>query len=266
MKTNNIIVMLTDFGLKDGFVGTMKGVIYGINPRAKIVDLSHDISPQNIREADFVLRSSAKYFPGGSVFLVVVDPGVGSSRKAIILKTGNGLYIAPDNGVLSGIYREEKEVEIIEVTGKKYFLPALSNTFHGRDIFAPVAAHLSKGLPPEFAGEKIQEITIFEEDIPSIDENHKICGTVIYVDKFGNLITNISESFLDKNINPEGKIIFKLKDKLIKGLSNCYSEKPPGEPLAVMGSSGYLEIAVNCGRGEEFFGCGPGEKVFLEFL
>ena len=264
MKTNNLIVILTDFGLKDGFVGTMKGVIYSINPEARIVDLCHDISPQDIRQADFLLRTSAKYFPEGTVFLVVVDPGVGTGRKAIILKTGGALYVAPDNGVLTGIYRQEKAPEVIEITNKDYFLPEVSRTFHGRDIFSPVSAYLSRGTDPGLMGEKLDSIKLLEEALPSIDEEGRICGTVIYIDKFGNLITNLSEVFLEKNIKTDEKIIIKLKKQRIKGFSQSYGESAPGNVLAIIGSSGYLEIAVNQGSAEKYLNCRPGEKLYIE--
>ncbi|HPZ09450.1 MAG TPA: SAM-dependent chlorinase/fluorinase, partial [Candidatus Eremiobacteraeota bacterium] len=171
MKENYLIAVLTDFGMKDGFVGTMKGVIYGINPLARIVDISHEISPQNLLEASFILKSSVDYFPVNTVFLVVVDPGVGSSRRNIILKTPSFLYVSPDNGVLSRIYREEKEIDIIEITNSAYFLRELSNTFYGRDLFAPVSAHLSLGVDPYLMGNKIHDPVIIPEILPVCHKN-----------------------------------------------------------------------------------------------
>ncbi len=250
--------MLTDFGLKDGFVGTMKGVILGINPSAKIVDISHDISPQNIQEASYVLKSSSPYFPAGTIFLVVIDPGVGTGRKAIIVKTSRFLYLGPDNGVLSGIYNQEDD-DVIEIANKTYFLPDISNTFHGRDIFAPVAAYLSTGISHHLMGAKIDTIKTINTINPFIDDKNNVTGTIIYTDRFGNLITNLREDFFHnhglncKNINIKGNII--------NGLSNSYSEKSPGELLAIKGSSGYIEIAVNQGNAEKLLQAGRGDSV-----
>lgn len=251
--------MLTDFGLKDGFVGTMKGVILGINPSAKIVDISHDISPQNIMEASYVLKSSSPYFPAGTIFLVVIDPGVGSNRKAIIVKTSHFTYTGPDNGVLSGIYNQAED-DVIEITNKDYLLPDISNTFHGRDIFAPVAAYLSTGISPYLIGTKIDNITYINNINPLIDNKNTITGTIIYTDRFGNLITNLKENFFHehgiKNINIKGNII--------NGLSNSYSEKRPGELLAIKGSSGYIEIAVNQGHAGKLLQAGTNDTVIVK--
>ncbi|MEQ8187037.1 MAG: SAM-dependent chlorinase/fluorinase [Candidatus Eremiobacterota bacterium] len=260
MKENYLIAILTDFGLKDGFVGTMKGVILGINPSVKIVDISHDIAPQNIMEASYVLKSSSPYFPAGTIFLVVIDPGVGSDRKAIIVKTSRFLYLGPDNGVLSGIYNQAED-EVIEITSKTYFLPDISSTFHGRDIFAPVAAYLSTGISPYLMGEKIDNIKTINNINPFINDKNAVCGTIIYTDRFGNLITNLREDFFHnfgidfKNIN--------IKDRIINGLSNSYSEKSPGELLAIKGSSGYIEIAVNQGNAGKLLQAGTGDTVVV---
>lgn len=260
MKENYLIAMLTDFGLKDWFVGTMKGVILGINPSAKIVDISHDISPQNVMEASYVLKSSSSYFPDRTIFLVVIDPGVGSNRKAIIVKTSSFLYVGPDNGVLSGIYRQE-EAEVIEITNKAYFLPEISNTFQGRDIFAPVSAYLSMGVPPCLMGTKIDSIKTIEAMKPSIYDNKTVCGSIIYIDRFGNLITNLCEDFFaDHGIDYKS---ISIKGNIINGLSNSYSEKPPGGLLAIKGSSGYIEISVNQGNAGELLQAGTGDKVIV---
>lgn len=252
--------MLTDFGLKDWFAGTMKGVIFGINPSAKIVDISHDISPQNIMEASCVLKNSSPYFPDNTIFLVVIDPGVGSNRKAIIVKTSRFLYTGPDNGVLSGIYNQEED-EVIEITNKTYCLPDTSNTFHGRDIFAPVAAYLSMGVSPYLMGTKINSIKNIEAMKPYIDDNKKVCGSIIYTDRFGNLITNLCEDFFsDHGIDYKN---ISIKGNIINGLSNSYSEKSPGELLAIKGSSGYIEIAVNQGNAGELLQAVTGDSVMV---
>lgn len=254
---NRLIAIVTDFGLKDGFVGTMKGVIYGINPQSVIVDISHDISPQNIREGLFVLESSYRYFPEETIFLVVVDPGVGSHRKALLLKAEKYFFIGPDNGIFSFLYKKEKP-EIIEITNRDYCLPEISQTFHGRDIFAPVAGHISKGIDYSLMGRKIDNIILLPGLVPEILPDKKIMGQIIYIDKFGNLITNITENFLNNR-----DITIKLKNTIITGLSTSYGEVSPGKPLAIIGSSGYLEIAVNHGNAGDLFCCHGGEKIFL---
>lgn len=265
LKENRLIAIVTDFGLKDSFVGTMKGVIYGINPKARIVDISHDISLHNTGEASFVLNSSRKYFPSGTVFLAVVDPGVGSARKALILKTSQAFYVAPDNGVLSEIYREEKVEEIIEITKSDYLLPSISNTFHGRDIFSPVAAHLSTGVKPEVLGKKIDEIIIIEKEDPFMGDDKRICASVIYIDKFGNIVTDISKNFLE-SFSKDYKIKIKIKETVIFGLKNSYAAVFPGEFLAIIGSFEYLEISVNQGNAADLLKCEIGERVYVELL
>ncbi len=264
MKENYLIAVLTDFGMKDGFVGTMKGVIYGINPLARIVDISHEISPQNLLEASFILKSSVDYFPVNTVFLVVVDPGVGSSRRNIILKTPSFLYVSPDNGVLSRIYREEKEIDIIEITNSAYFLRELSNTFYGRDLFAPVSAHLSLGVDPYLMGNKIHDPVIIPEILPVCHKN-KACGDVIYIDRFGNLITSFSKEFFQINDISYEDIRIQIKDKKISNLSRSYSDNPAGSLLAIIGSSNYLEIAVNQGNAGEMLQWKQGDKVYCEW-
>jgi len=187
-----IIALLTDFGLNDNFVGVMKGVIYHINPEVKIVDLSHQIESHNIHEAAFLLKSSYPYFPEGTVFLIVVDPGVGSERKSVIVETEKYLFVAPDNGVLSFLMERDMK-RIIQITNEEYFLKPVSRTFHGRDIFAPVAAYLSKGEKVEKFGSqtrKIEKLTFPEPQV----KNNRLVGEVIYVDRFGNPITNINQN------------------------------------------------------------------------
>jgi S-adenosyl-L-methionine hydrolase (adenosine-forming) len=261
LKGKYLIALLTDFGVKDGFVGTMKGVIYSINPHALIVDISHDISPQNIQEASYVLKSSAKYFPEHTIFLVVVDPGVGSSRKALIIKTSKKIYICPDNGILSWLCTEE-EYEAIEITNKKYLLPNISNTFHGRDIFAPVSSYLSLGIDPYLMGKKIDNIKTIPESSPFIYEKNKACGSIIYIDRFGNLITNFSEFFFTREGINCKNIILEFKGHIINKLSMSYSENPQGSLLAVMGSAGHIEIAVNHGNAKDICQCNTGDELF----
>ncbi|MGR3218622.1 MAG: SAM hydrolase/SAM-dependent halogenase family protein, partial [Candidatus Anammoxibacter sp.] len=170
-QSPSIVTLLTDFGLHDEYVGVMKGVILGIDRSARIIDLSHSIKPQDIIGAAYVLLSAYKYFPAGTVNLVVVDPGVGSDRKIICVKTKDHIFLAPDNGILSILIAHETPEIIIEVTNKKYFLPEVSNTFHGRDIFAPVAAHLANGVKPEELGEELFAIQEIDIPVPVLTPN-----------------------------------------------------------------------------------------------
>ncbi len=237
----SIIALLTDFGLKDNFVGVMKGVIYKINPETKIVDLCHNIKPQDIKEAMFILKNSYRYFPEGTIFTVVVDPQVGSERKALIIKTKEYFFVAPDNGVLSFLQKDEIE-KIIQITQEKYFLKPVSNTFHGRDIFGPVSAYISKGEKLENFGHEIKEITSIKFPEPIIKKNCLI-GEVIYIDRFGNLITNIDEKIFN-NFVKNHKFEIQVKNHRIKKLSLSYTESKNKKPIALFNSFNSLEISI----------------------
>jgi hypothetical protein len=256
-----IIALLTDFGLNENFVGVMKGVIYRINPETKIVDLSHRVEPHNIRDAAFLLKSSYPYFPEGTIFLVVVDPGVGGEQKAIIVKTERHLFVASDNGVLS--FLREKEIEmIVQITNEEYFLKPVSSTFHGRDIFAPVAARLSKGENVKNFGPAIREIEKLKFPEPQV-KNNRLVGEVIYVDHFGNLITNISQdTFL---LFIEGKkfqiVIGKAK---ISKISSSYQEGKEGFPLAIFDSFDNLEISLYCDDASRHLNLHKGSKIYIK--
>ncbi len=255
---NPIIALLTDFGLEDAYVGTMKGVIYNINPSAQLVDICHNITAHSIQQASFALSSSYKYFPEGTIYLVVVDPGVGGSRRAIILKTPQYLFVAPDNGVLSFIAEEECE-EVVEITNASYFLKDVSNTFHGRDVFAPVAAHLSLGINIYNFGPRLEDIERFTLSSPHILPNGDIIGRIVYIDRFGNLITNISSEIL--SLYSSERVVIEIRGIKIYNISSSYSSVSKGEPVALIGSSGNLEIAVNCDRADRVLRAGIDEEV-----
>ena len=207
-KKQSIITLITDFGLLDGYAGVMKGVIANINPSASVIDISHNIEPQNVFQAAYVLNSSYTYFPKGTIHVVVVDPGVGSGRKILCLKTEDYLFLAPDNGVLSFIVANEESPSIREVTNGKLFLPEVSNTFHGRDIFAPVAAHLSKGVSHKDLGKRTDKINEIDLPKPIRSPAGAITAEIIYVDGFANLITNIIMEIIDRmKIRPERLVI-----------------------------------------------------------
>jgi S-adenosylmethionine hydrolase len=254
-----IISLLTDFGLEDNYVGVMKAVILRINPSAQILDLTHNVKRHNIIEAAFLLKGSFKYFPEGTIFLVVVDPGVGSKRKAIIVKTKDYTFIAPDNGVLSPTLKETSVNRIIEITNKRYFLKPVSDTFHGRDIFSPIAAFLSKGIPLESFGREIREFKDLE--IPEVKiKDNKLLGEIIYIDGFGNLISNIQRDiFYDFLGNKKFRIHF--KGEVFKKINRSYAEMVEGKPLVIFGSFDSLEISVNRGNAKDYFRAKEKDKI-----
>ena len=237
----NLFAFITDFGLKDNFSGVIKGVIKSINPEAQFIDITHNISPQDVNEAAFSLMTAYTYFPDDTVFLCIVDPGVGSARDAIIVKTKKHYFIAPDNGVLSLMLDYETPEKIIALKNKKYFLHEISGTFHARDIFAPAAAHLS--LDPEKIsefGEEMRDLVRLTFNKP-LYEHPKITADIIYIDIFGNLTTNIdSKNF--KKILTRKKFVLNAAGKQIKAISSHYSEDEK-KFCVVFSSSGFLEIA-----------------------
>ena len=256
-----IIALLTDFGLNDNFVGVMKGVIYRINPRAKIVDLCHQIESHNIHEAAFLLKSSCPYFPEGTVFLVVVDPGVGSERKSVIVETEKYLFVAPDNGVLS--FLVERDIKrIIQITNEEYFLKPVSRTFHGRDIFAPVVAHLSKGEKVENFGSSIRDIERLKFPEPQV-KNNRLVGEIIYVDRFGNLITNINQDVFLRFIKGKKFEIVIGKAKISK-ISSSYQEGKQGLPIAIFGSFDNLEISLYRDDASRRLNLDKGSKIYID--
>ncbi len=254
-----ILVLLTDFGLDDPYVGIVKGVILSINPCVHIVDLSHGISPQDIRGAAFVLASSYSYFPEGSVFMAVVDPGVGTDRRAIVLEQEGRFFVAPDNGILAGLIRRADKFSCWEITDHSLFRTPVSRTFHARDVFAPVAARLTMGHHPRSFGISITDpVLIHWPEIQANDQG--LWGQVIYVDRFGNLITNILQSNL-----PSGRLSVDVVGHKIP-LVETYADVIPGDLAALVGSSGYLEISVNMGNASQALGVGisTGVRVYKE--
>ena len=255
------IALLTDFGWADTYAGIMKGVILNINPDVNIVDLAHGIHPQDVLQAAVKLKSASPFFPPKTVFVSIVDPGVGSGRQAIIVKTAKHIFLAPDNGLLSLVLEQEKNFEIYSITNNAFFLKPVSNTFHGRDIFAPVAAHLSKGVEPTQFGPRVEECVRIKLPVPRIDRRHqRVEGDVIDIDVFGNLITNIElkhAAFLGETI------AIHVGGKTINKLSSSYAQVRTGELLAIWGSRGYLEVSVNHGSAREVLGVPKGEKVVV---
>lgn len=249
-----MIVILTDFSADSIYTGLMKGVILTINPAAKITDLTNSIGFGNIRQAAFILKNTFRYFPKGSIFLCVVDPGVGSSRKAIALKSNDYIFVGPDNGLFSYLPGLESEFETVELNNSSFHLVNKSNTFHGRDIFAPVAAHLSLGEMFGNLGSKIDAGHLTRISQPKvIKEMNQITGEIVYSDNYGNLITSIHQDDIPLKEIALNNFEITIDDKKINSISKTFSDSESGELLAYQGSMGYLEIAVNMGSAEGLF-------------
>ncbi len=256
-----VITLTTDFGTRDSYVAVMKGVILGINPSVRLVDITHEIAPQQVREAAFVLLSAYRWFPSGTVHLVVVDPGVGGKRNPIIVETDKYLFVGPDNGVFSFVYEKEEEFRVFKISNTRLLLPEVSDTFHGRDIFAPAAAHLSKGTPPHGLGEPINRYVRFPFTGPETNGNI-LEGEVIHIDRFGNLVTTISEETLKGFMGRDrGRFQLIIKDRVLNRMCRTYSDVPQGELSAVIGSSGFLEVSANRASAAEILSCRLGETV-----
>lgn len=250
------ITLTTDFGSQDWFVGTMKGVILRIHPKAPVVDITHQIPPGDIRASSFALMASYRYFPRSTVHVAVIDPGVGSDRKAIAVQTNNYIFVGPDNGVLSFALANEKIKSIHRLENERYFLHPVNHTFHGRDIFAPVAAHLSRGLTIDKLGPKQKDIVRLPWLEPEISRG-SIRGKVIYADRFGNAITNIRNEQLARF----GKSHVFNGSKRLCAIRPYYQSVRAGHAVAVPGSSGFLEIAINGGSAAKSLGLKIGHTI-----
>ncbi|RLF62676.1 MAG: hypothetical protein DRN16_00875 [Thermoplasmata archaeon] len=259
-----IITLLTDFSRDSSYVAQMKAVILRIIENVNIVDISHSVTPQAVEEGAFILATSLLYFPKGSIHVGVVDPGVGTNRRGIIVKTKHHILVGPDNGLLIPAARRLGNFEVYEISNKRYMLKKISHTFHGRDVFAPVAAYIAKGVPIEKIGEKIEnfvDLNLFSEVIFS---SSRLSGRVVYIDNFGNIITNIEASKLlnKKKFDEEVKITLgKRKHKL--RLVKSYGFAKKGEPLITIGSNGFIEISINQGNAAKKMGVKKGEKCTI---
>jgi S-adenosylmethionine hydrolase len=255
---------MTDFGIKDGTVGVMKGVIWGICPAAQISDLSHIIQAQNIREAAYIFARSIPYFPKGTINIVVVDPGVGTQRRPMAARIGDWFYVGPDNGSITGLL-ERAEIqgwtcEFVELDRNKYWLPNISFVFHGRDIFAPVAAHLANGVPLQELGTAFSDPV--RVDLPKpIQTGNGWRGEVIHIDHFGNIASNVRDEHLGEAMLAKDKMIVKIKNVQINGLVNTFGERPVGELIALVGSTGNLGISVVNGNAAASLGVKVGDSV-----
>lgn len=254
----SLIALLTDFGSSDWFVASMKGIIKRIDPKADIVDITHEIKPGGIRDAAFALMACYQSFPPGTVFVVVVDPGVGSSRDAIGARAGDYYLVGPDNGVLSFILHRQPDVTVWKIENETWFHTPVSTTFHGRDIFAPVAAHLSKGEPPGEMGSPAYEHVSLDWPEIHATEVSVICS-IIYIDRFGNAFSNCDTGFLHRLSTPPSRIL--IPDGRPIPICSYYREQPKGKPLGLINSSGFLEIAVNGGNAAKLLNLKIGSAI-----
>lgn len=260
-----IISLITDFGVQDEYAGLMKAVILGLDPAARIVDISHAVDPQDILQAAFLLESSYGYFPPGSIHLVVVDPGVGTPRALLYLETSGHRFLAPDNGVLSLLMDPPRTARLRRLENPASRRASVSATFHGRDILAPSAAHLSKGLDAAELGPELDpaEMLLLTDLRARRSPGGRITGRIVHIDRFGNLVTNIAAALLRPSAAPaaDRAATVRLAGQAIVGLQRTYADGQAGRPLALLGSRGYLEIAVTGGSAQRYFGAGRGDAV-----
>ncbi len=262
MANRPIITLTTDFGLNDHFVGTIKGVILDIAPEVELVDICHSVQAFDVLDGALTIAQAYSYFPAGTVHFVVVDPGVGTARRPILVTSERHHFVAPDNGVLSLIYSREERLQVRHVTAEHYYLQPVSNTFHARDIFAPVTAYLAKGVDPAKFGEEVDDFVRFNAPKPKAADGNTLRGVVLKVDRFGNLITNITPQDAPSLFQPQPPAF-----KILVG--NCeiaeiklnYAQGTPGEVFGILGSMGYLEIAANRGSAAQAVGAGKGSDV-----
>jgi S-adenosyl-L-methionine hydrolase (adenosine-forming) len=259
-----IVTLTTDFGLNDHFVGTIKGVILDIVPDVEIVDICHSVQAFDVLDAALTIAQAYSYFPAGTVHLIVVDPGVGTARRPVIVTSERHHFVAPDNGVLSLIYAREERLHVRHVTAEHYYLQPVSNTFHGRDIFAPVTAYLAKGVDPAKFGEEITDFVRFNAPKPKPVDGKTLRGVVLKVDRFGNLVTNFTPQEVPALFQadpPPFKILIGQRE--ITEIHTNYAQGAPGSVFGILGSMGYLEIVANRGSAAQIFGLGKGSEVSL---
>jgi len=258
---NPVITLLTDFGTRDHYVAAMKGVILKINPQCRLIDITHQVSPHDTREGAFVLASAYSYFPEGTIHLAVVDPGVGGTRKPLLLVTPKYCFVGPDNGLFAMIARKERLKQIIMLDRKEYHLSKVSTTFHGRDIFAPVAAHLSLGVKPAALGHPIDALEGLRMEEP-VTRAGGLVGEILHIDAFGNLVSNIDEGGLSRFTRGRPFVI-RAGRKTVRGLKKGYWEGKKGEPFALLGSGGFLEISVREGNAQKALKVNRGDPIVI---
>jgi S-adenosylmethionine hydrolase len=260
---SHLVALLTDFGLRDPFVGMMKGVMLGINPALQIVDVSHDITPQLIRQAALVLSVAQAYFPARTIFVVVVDPGVGGTRRALVAETADHLFVAPDNGVLGPVLERNEVRRVVHANHPAYIRQAVSRTFHGRDVFAPLAAWLSRGIDPGQLGSTIDDYLRLSLPHPNALADGTLAGQIIYRDHFGNLITNVSAAWLVEQWGtvPSDEVVAQVEKTVIRGVDDYYSQRSAGELGMIMNSWELLEVFAYGGKAAVVTGAVEGSSI-----
>lgn len=267
VRRRPVIALMTDFTWHNWYLGVMKGVILGINPDARIIDLCHDVSSRDVREGSFILANSHAYFPPGTVFCCVVDPGVGGRRRNVVVETERHFFVGPDNGILSAVFEEGIVRNVYGVEAGEYTLPPRGATFHGRDIFAPVAAHLSLGADPADMGTSLDAVLIVPATKPTVGREGEARGRAVYVDTYGNIITDIDEAFLESLCSgevPWESLRVQVGGRRLTGVKRFYEQGMEGALMALVNSWGYIEIAVN--KGSAFEKLGLTEKKSLEIV
>jgi S-adenosyl-L-methionine hydrolase (adenosine-forming) len=253
-----VIALLSDFGTRDHYAGTMKGVMIGICPDVTLIDVTHEISPHDVMEGALQLAASCRYFPAGTIFLAIVDPGVGSSRKGIAAEAGDYRFVAPDNGVLTAVLRELPPKRVVELTERRYARPTVSRTFEGRDRFAPAAAWLAKGIQLSALGRTIT--TYHQLEIPQPVLGDELAGVVLLIDRFGNLVTNIDRRTFE-SFSRGQPVALSVAGHPVAGVVATYADIHPGEVCALFGSSEHIEFAVNGGSAAAALGVAKGALV-----
>lgn len=255
-KPPGLVALLTDYGLQDPYVGMMKGALLSVNPAARIVDITHDIPPQDVREGGRILGAARVYFPPGTVFVAVVDPGVGTDRALVAVEADGQFFLAPDNGLLSFLKGSTRR--IIRITQSEYFRFPVWATFHGRDILAPVAGHLTRGVDLGRFGPRVESLTLLQRSLPRWTDE-RLEGEVVSIDRFGNLLTNIPFTLLPTTSG----VRIAVGRKTLRKVSRTYADAPKGDLLALVGSTGFLEIAVNQGSASKSARIQKGDRVLV---
>ena len=258
----SLIALLTDFGARDHYAGVMKGVALSINPEATIVDVSHDLPPHDIPFAAHELAATYKYFPAGTIFLVVVDPGVGSARRGLAAEAGEWKFVAPDNGVLTAVLQEAPSKKVVELTERRYARPTVSRTFEGRDRFAPAAAWLSKGVHLSALGRAVSDYTVLDLPKPRLEDS-VLRGAVIRIDRFGNVVTNLDRKSCEKVTEGVGALRLTVGTHAIPRIVSTYSDIGANEVAALFGGTDQLECAAHAASAAERLGVSVGDSVEL---
>jgi S-adenosyl-L-methionine hydrolase (adenosine-forming) len=265
LSPRRIITLTTDFGLNDHFVGTLKGVVLDIVPDIEIVDICHSVQAFDVLDGALTISQAYSYFPHGTVHLVVIDPGVGTERRPLVVTRDRHQFVAPDNGVLSLVYANEERLHVRHVTAEHYYRQPVSHTFHARDIFAPVAAYLAKGVDPDKLGHEISDFIRFNAPKPRSAEGNTIRGVVLKVDRFGNLITNITPQDAPALfVEQPAPFTLAVGKREVTEMQTNYAQGAPGQVFGILGSMGYLEIAANRGSAAQIVGAGKGADVNLK--